>query len=91
MGDDEIVSPSTMNNWGQWAQNQAGSLIGGALNMWQYRTIAQSGGVPAVSSTGQVFTEGKRIPSVTLGTNGVTISPMVLIVGAVLLFVIAKK
>lgn len=88
---DETVSASPLSDWGQWAQQQAGSLIGGVMNMWQYRTIANNGGVPAVTPSGQVYTEGKRIPGVSVSNGAVTISPLMLAAGVVLLVLIAKK
>ncbi len=89
---DDQKAAGTLSDWGSWARNTAGSVITGALDMYKYRTISGAGGVPAVSPSGQVYTEGRRVPTgVTIGAGGLAISSTWLIVGAVLVGYLALR
>lgn len=59
----EMESPSSYGGLGDmssWFQNVAGDAVKTALGAYQIRTIKAAGGIPAVSESGRVYTEGQR-------------------------------
>lgn len=82
----------SLNDWGSWSRNVAGSVITGALDMYKLRTISGNGGVPAVGADGRVYTEGQRTTGLKIGAGGLQISPVYLLAGAALVaFLVLKK
>lgn len=96
VGDGQTSIPAgSMNDWGSWARNIAGSVVTGAVDMYKYRTISGQGGIPAVAPNGSVYAEGQRvknmgIPVASIGGIQIT-SGMVLMGAAVAAFLILKK
>lgn len=85
----------TLNDWGSWSRDIAGSVITGALDLYKYRTISGAGGIPAVGVDGRVYTEGRRAESpkgLSVNAAGLNISGTWLIVGAAIVgYLLLKK
>lgn len=90
-----VLPSGSLNDWGSWARNIGGMVIGGAVDSYKYRTIAGAGGIPEVGQNGNLYTVGTRSPikqpAPTIG--GLSISPMILIAGAglVALLLVMRK
>lgn len=76
-------------DWSTWTQNVAGNLINKAAdNKWTYPHEIQKMQLQALGQLG-MYQEGQA--SVTANRNGLTISPTLLLIGAVAVIVIMTR
>lgn len=56
----DSMPSSSVSDWGGWFQNMAGQAMQAAVGNYRMRQVIDAGGVPAVDSQGNIYTEGQR-------------------------------
>lgn len=78
----EKLPDSSLQDWGSWARNIGQTVITGAVDMYKYQAIGRNGGIPAVGTTGRIYTEGRTNVPPQNTVAGLGVSPTVLLLAA---------